>query len=411
MKRYIKLVILTIYTIIVAHIYILYSKTNITIPEDAVEPRDTKTYPTVSWLFSRQSFPREGVVDKVYMTQEHVVPVLDSVGYEFPSINGSKPNCHQDLGCNGTGGILLSETLKLPIWDVLDYYKPVNIGPVCDKYFLVIVIKSAVINIELREAIRSTWGNTTQYLCKIKTFYILGKSASEDAMLAVEKEKYKYHDIIEGDFMDDYKNNTLKRIYGIQMAADLCKFRFLVATDDDTFVNIPVLVDNLSAISNITAPLYMGYGVADGSIVYRRTASVKSSWDVTKAEFPFFRYPEYISGFSGIFSRSAVDILLHHYKYVPSFPVDDAFVGYVLARAKVNAVRVFSGQIVSLFAQAYDDICKYNMAIIHHCFGDKFLRRYEQYFNKTRAAYVTCHRKYDIFINVLKSKNQIDKWL
>ena len=60
-------------------------------------------------------------------------------------------------------------------------------------------------------------------------------------------EEYRTHgDIIQEDFVDSYMNLTLKTIMGIKWAQNYCsKASFILKTDDDIFVNIPLLMENL----------------------------------------------------------------------------------------------------------------------------------------------------------------------
>ena len=59
-------------------------------------------------------------------------------------------------------------------------------------------------------------------------------------MLKEESEKYK--DLIVADYIDDYKNMTLKHLSQLRYFHEKCtKTKFLVKLDDDVAVNIVVV--------------------------------------------------------------------------------------------------------------------------------------------------------------------------
>lgn len=108
---------------------------------------------------------------------------------------------------------------------------------------LVCLVKSAVPNFEKRKAIRNTWGSENQIddSVQIRTIFLLGSPTNETYHLQrhIEEENDRFHDILQGDFIDEYYNNTIKTLMALHWAITFCtngEFYFFV--DDDYLVSI-----------------------------------------------------------------------------------------------------------------------------------------------------------------------------
>ena len=64
------------------------------------------------------------------------------------------------------------------------------------------------------------------------------KSNKSRVLLQIQEEATKYKDIVQGDFLDTYFNNTLKTMMGLRWAAEQCPTaRFYFFVDDDYYVS------------------------------------------------------------------------------------------------------------------------------------------------------------------------------
>ena len=69
-------------------------------------------------------------------------------------------------------------------------------------------------------------------------------------LLQVVEESRTYGDILQEDFVDSYMNLTLKSVMGLKWASTYCsQTQYLLKTDDDIFVNVPVLLTYLQEAS------------------------------------------------------------------------------------------------------------------------------------------------------------------
>ncbi|KAI4809061.1 hypothetical protein KUCAC02_017976 [Chaenocephalus aceratus] len=79
--------------------------------------------------------------------------------------------------------------------------------------------------------------------------FLLGKNDGELGLLQqkmVEAESRRYHDIIQQDFLDSYKNLTYKTLMGMNWVAIHCpEAGYVMKTDSDMFVNTENLVYKL----------------------------------------------------------------------------------------------------------------------------------------------------------------------
>ncbi len=80
----------------------------------------------------------------------------------------------------------------------------------CSPSEFLILVHSAPSNRELRDAIRETWGTVPE----AKTVFLLGRVPSPEAQAEIENEHLHYGDILQGSFLDSYRNMTYKHLLG-----------------------------------------------------------------------------------------------------------------------------------------------------------------------------------------------------
>lgn len=108
---------------------------------------------------------------------------------------------------------------------------------------LVIMVTSAVTNINARMAIRQTWGKFA--IERGAYFYfLLGSTINPRVQAKVEAENRLYDDILQGTFIDNYYNLTLKSLTMMHWVSKYCsKIRYVMKVDDDMFVNTQHVAD------------------------------------------------------------------------------------------------------------------------------------------------------------------------
>lgn len=111
---------------------------------------------------------------------------------------------------------------------------------------LLILIFSRRENMELRMAIRNTWGNLDKRM-DVAMAFVLGDSLDDWLSSSLTEENYEYGDLIRGNYLDTYNNLTLKTISCLEWVDKYCnRAKYILKTDDDVFINVPRLMKFLS---------------------------------------------------------------------------------------------------------------------------------------------------------------------
>lgn len=188
-----------------------------------------------------------------------------------------------------------------------------------DQIDLLIFVQSAPKNFERRNAIRETWGQTKD---GIKLFFMLGGVDNQTLQDQIDKEYRKHSDVVQGNFMDSYRNLTYKFIMGFKYTLYFCpNAQYVLKTDDDIFVNIPTVLEYLQLLPK-DKKNFIFCSVMDGSPAIRKP----SKWQVPYGEYPHRSYPQYCSGFAVMFTKDVIFRIYREAQRGEFFWVDDAFV-------------------------------------------------------------------------------------
>ncbi|XP_037041951.1 beta-1,3-galactosyltransferase 1-like isoform X2 [Bradysia coprophila] len=165
----------------------------------------------------------------------------------------------------------------------------------------VIVVLSARANFNQRNLVRQTYGsvkyaNNVQILALIFMLSQSGVQANnETENKKLEAEREQFADTMMGDFVDSYRNLTLKTIMAYEWLTEHCRqAQFVVKTDDDVIVDIFKLTHQLDsfspadmASSNIWCWIHFKEDtIKDENSIYYAPA----------ADFPSGKFPEHCGG-------------------------------------------------------------------------------------------------------------------
>lgn len=234
--------------------------------------------------------------------------------------------------------------------------------------FLLILVCSALENLNQRNAIRESWGGLRQARGRrVQTLFLLGEPNSADPQAVsqkkLEEESSAHGDILQATFLDTYRNLTLKTLSGLNWADKHCPTaQYILKTDDDVFVNVPELVSELvwrgghreQRETGLEPQTEAGTGEhrwdrgqpPEGSrpqpLLYLGRVhwwvspirSSESKYRVSEELWPPARgaFPPYASGTGYVLSASAVQLVLKMASRVPSLPTEDVFVGVSAGR-------------------------------------------------------------------------------
>ncbi|CAK9302760.1 unnamed protein product [Gordionus sp. m RMFG-2023] len=234
--------------------------------------------------------------------------------------------------------------------------------------YMLIMIHTAPKNFEERMAIRTTWASTNIFKhISIKLTFLLAaiieipfnSTTSGPIQLEIERENSIYGDIIQGNFIDAYRNLTYKNLMGKRWAAERCpQALYILKADDDMFVDMFQLVAFLedefpgpssdsqivsSSPSQLVSPppdLLMCYLFPSSPAVSDETHA-NAKWLVSSSEYASDTYPPYCSGRAYITTPRLALRLWASSLGDRYFWIDDVYVtGILPARLKVTHMEV-----------------------------------------------------------------------
>lgn len=203
----------------------------------------------------------------------------------------------------------------------------------------IIVVHSASQHSFIRATIRNTWGNSSylkQY--SMKLLFFLGKPSIPHVQQRIIRENKINGDIIQGSFLDTYKNLTHKAVSVLRWISEHCmNVKSVIKVDDDVFLNIPITHRTVSnfASNQILCDVHRK-GDLESNVIHR----YNSKWDVSILEFSnHLSYPfNFCAGYLVIMQSKLIEQLYAVSKLTPFFWIDDVFVYGILAEKTGNVV-------------------------------------------------------------------------
>lgn len=114
-----------------------------------------------------------------------------------------------------------------------------------------IIVTSYFGNVETRSAMRRAFSEEDLKQINLKRVFLLGVAPSDQytRQVSVQNENKRFGDIIQGNFIEAYRNLTYKHVMGLRWAAQNCfNVDFIIKMDDDTVVNVEQLPKLLKSL-------------------------------------------------------------------------------------------------------------------------------------------------------------------
>ena len=206
---------------------------------------------------------------------------------------------------------------------------------------IVVIVHTSPDHKERRFSIRNTWANDAFYhhLGNVRTVFLLGKTKDQKVQNQIQDEYKRYGDILQGDFIDDYHNLTLKGVMAYKWLTERCRnAKIVLKVDDDISVDMFKMFtiyypkyrsEKLTIICNHILTKTMG--------IVRKN---DSKWFVSNNHFRGLdAYPtDYCSGFMVLFTNDLIPALYQSSKVTPFFWVDDVYL-YGLVPGNVPGMK------------------------------------------------------------------------
>lgn len=281
---------------------------------------------------------------------------------------------------------------------------------------ILLVVKSATCNFILRSIIRQSWGNENRFSdVNIRTVFMLGNCTKNcpnsflnnpSLMLSrktnqfrsllinnqtlncqqlIEIENEFYGDIVQANFIDSYYNNTLKTMASLQWTVKYCSWiPFFLFVDDDYYVSIKNLLkylkkplidannenkmiedDSNDELSNLEfgQPLFTGFLFSRS----RPQRHLPSKWFVKLEEYPYNRYPPYITGGCYLVNNQTLIDLYYASLFTKPFKYDDIYLGILANKLKISLLS--NNDLMHFYKLSYDSI-GYQHIISSHGYKD-----------------------------------------
>ncbi|PRD29796.1 UNVERIFIED_CONTAM: brn [Trichonephila clavipes] len=260
-----------------------------------------------------------------------------------------------------------------------------------EKVVILYVIKSALNNQNRRDAIRKSWGWENRFSdVNIKRIFMLGVTNDPSFQDQIDEEYVRNKDIVQADFIDSYYNNTIKTMMGFKWVVKNCpKAQFIMFSDDDMYVstknllkfirnpfnkrvgfrrkrNLNYVLQNngnykslrkvnvstseatwsnkkfssrkLSETSLDFDPVLSAFDgrLFAGYVFFSSPMRHKSSkWYVTIMEYPFSKYPPYVTAGAYVLSYPALEDLYYTSMFTKNFKFDDVYLGIVAKKCGI----------------------------------------------------------------------------
>ncbi|XP_069102693.1 beta-1,3-galactosyltransferase 1-like [Argopecten irradians] len=191
-----------------------------------------------------------------------------------------------------------------------------------EPFNLLILVKSSIRNVFLRNTIRDTWASDLGD--NVKIAFMLGYSPLFKDMVAMEAKAY--NDIIMQNFIDAYSNNTLKSIMGFYWAVNDCPTAHAILfIDDDHLPHMRNIMSYLHSLSpNQLDDVYSGYRINKGVVCRGR-----DKWAIPRKVYPHKYWPPYLRGGAYLISNKNALKFSVAFPYVRLLHVDDSYLGLV----------------------------------------------------------------------------------
>ncbi|KAM3962551.1 beta-1,3-galactosyltransferase 5 [Aphomia sociella] len=201
-----------------------------------------------------------------------------------------------------------------------------------ENQFLLIIVTSYVGHVELRSVHRRTMPTSLLKLFNASRIFLLANIPPSERYItqeAVNDENAIFGDILQGSFIENYRNLTHKHLMGLQWASTVCKSSYILKVDDDTVFNLESTHKLLLQLNKSYDDMIMGYMLNNT----KPRRSKQNKWYVTQEEYSRNVYPPYLSGWYYIITSKVAASLCKEAVTHTYFWIDDIFVTGILTES------------------------------------------------------------------------------
>ncbi|XP_038077781.1 uncharacterized protein LOC119745481 [Patiria miniata] len=204
--------------------------------------------------------------------------------------------------------------------------------------FLLVLVVTTHEKSDVRQTIRETWARPGEVMGKtIVVLFMLGQSTNSTLREIVQKESDQYHDILMEDFVESYKNLTLKTMMGMRWAGEYCpQAAYVMKTDDDMYVNRENLARLLASPTTPTKRFMTGH-------VFEAMPPIRESTKKNYMPVEMYgeqKYPPYCAGAAYVMSGDLPALVFNMATLSPKYiHIEDVLVGICLRKVGIKPVH------------------------------------------------------------------------
>lgn len=205
---------------------------------------------------------------------------------------------------------------------------------------VLVIVHTAPDHFDRRQSIRATWTNDTYYkkFGRVKVLFLLGLVNNPILQTKLEQEFKVHGDLLQGMFIDAYRNLTHKGVMGYKWISERCRnAKFILKVDDDIVVDMfRLFTQHLPKYRTKKKQIFCNH-IHPGTMLIIRDK--KSKWFVDNNIFRGHKYyPRYCSGFMVLFTNDVIPAIYRSSSITPFFWVDDVYL-YGLAPGNVPGIQ------------------------------------------------------------------------
>ncbi|XP_056384075.1 beta-1,3-galactosyltransferase 2-like [Hyla sarda] len=250
--------------------------------------------------------------------------------------------------------------------------------------FLVLLITVERWQQEVRQVIRNTWAKEDLLPgVRILRLFFLGKEMkpNTEAQQDILQESEEFHDIIQQDYLDSYKNLTIKTIMAMNWITTYCpNALYVMKIDSDVFVNIGYLVNKLLKPDQEPKTNYItGFLMLNNLPIRDRD----SKWYVSPNLYPYKKYPPFCSGTGYVLSGDLARKIVKISPSVRWIHLEDVFIGLCLDKLGVQPVAPPKTSDFNIWYVEYSD-CEFHNIVTSHYASLGMLQHYWDRLERTK---------------------------
>ena len=193
---------------------------------------------------------------------------------------------------------------------------------------LLILVLSSPGNVDVRNTIRQTWLSVSKKNHNYQAFFVVGdRGLNNKQVYDLAGEKSRHSDLLVLSMHDTYNDLTRKLVKSLEFAHKNFRFDYVLKCDDDTFVDVERVVEELK----VEKDPFLYWGFFDG----RAPVQIKGKWADNSYKL-CDKYIPYALGGGYVLGRELVKFISENSRLLELYNSEDVTMGAWMAGLKVN---------------------------------------------------------------------------